>query len=406
VLRAPVILIALSALLVSCAAFSGAAGAGYSGDEAEWAAEEQEAGARRSAAEAAPPPEPGAEVAADSSPSIGRGAGPGTQQPVGFSDGGTGGGPGTVPERPSSEERLRVYSADLELTVGVVEDTRARITEAARSAGGYVESSSGEYITIRVPAERFEDVLARVEDFGAVRSRSVRTADVTEQYADLERRIELSERTRERFYVLLERTSDTEERVEILREIRRLTERIERLTAQLESLDRQIAYSRITVRLTARIQETGPNRGDIPFDWIAGLDPLERTTAEPSGRIDIDFPEDFAVFDTGRFVSAETAEGTRVRVGAVENEPEGDTAFWQKALSFHLGRFYLVEEELEAGAFSGVLFASKGAERFFYLVAVRASGDEITVAEAFFPSAEARGRRLGEVNAALSEVGQ
>lgn len=319
---------------------------------------------------------------------------------------GRGGGPQAVavPEQPPSEERRRVYSAELELLVTGVEETRGRVIAAAEEAGGYVESSSGAYVVIRVPADAFETVLGRIEGYGTVRSRAVRTADVTEQYADLERRIELAERTRERFYTLLERSTDTEERVEILREIRRLTERIEVLRSQLESLDRQIAYSRITVMLTARIDEAAPARSTIPFPWIAALDPLERTTAAPASRPRVELPSDYAVFDTGRFVRAETAAGTRVRIGAVENEPRGDTAFWQQALVHHLADLYRIERRIEPGAFAGVLLEAKGAQGFSYLVLAAARGDEIIVAEAFFPDAAARDRRLDEIVGVLSEV--
>ncbi|MFP4565088.1 MAG: DUF4349 domain-containing protein [Spirochaetaceae bacterium] len=319
----------------------------------------------------------------------------------------------TAPERPA-EERLRVYSAELELLVPRIEAAREEIIRAAEAAGGYVESSGGEYITIRVPAERFDGVVEEIEGVGRVSSRAVRTADVTEQYADLGRRLELAKRTRERFYTLLERTPDTEERVEILREIRRLTERIERLNAQIESLDRRIAYSRISVRLIARIQNGGPRRADIPFPWIAALDPLERTTGEPDRRPAVKLPADYAVFDTGRFVRAETADGTRVRIGAVEHEPRGDSLFWQDALIYHLGDFYTVVRRVEArrpGAtgrseetLRGALFASKGVQRFFYLVLAGARNGEIIVAEAFFPDADARDARLDEIRDALSEA--
>ena len=392
---------ALSILLTSCAGL-GPYGA-RRGDEA--AAQTK----RSSVPEASAAFEAPAELqAADAGEAgrTGRGDGPMT---VGGGAGGAGipaAAPGQppVPERPA-EERLRVYSAELGLLVSRVEPAREAVIRTAEEAGGYVESSGGEFITIRVPAERFDVVLEEIERIGQVSSRAVRTADVTEQYADLGRRLELAERTRERFYTLLERTSDTEERVEILREIRRLTERIERLNAQIESLDRQIDYSRITVRLVARIQTGAPGRADIPFPWIAALDPLERTTGEPESRPAVEFPADYAVFDTGRFVRAETAGGVRVRIGAVDNAPRGDTEFWKNALVFHLGDFYTVSEEVEAGPLLGALFEAKGPQPFSYLVLVGARDEEIIVAEVFFPNADARDARLAEIRTALAEVG-
>ena len=48
--------------------------------------------------------------------------------------------------------------------------------------------------------------------------------------------------------------------MKILREIRRLTEEIEQLKSSLDSLDRLIRYSRISVSLVPRIDETGELR--------------------------------------------------------------------------------------------------------------------------------------------------
>lgn len=332
--------------------------------------------------------EPPAEAASLS----GRGAGPVAMEPS------------APPQQAPEQNRLRIYSADLELIVSAVERARERVFAVAEEAGGYVESSDAQLVVIRVPAERFETTLSELEALGEVSSRAVRTADVTDQYADLERRIELAERTRSRLRSLLERTEDAEERVAVLREIRRLTERIEILRGRLQSLDRQIEYSRISVRLTARITEAAQTRAEIPFPWIAALDPLVTTTGEPSSKMELSLPADFAVFDTGRFFRAETASGTQVRIGAVENRPRGDAEFWQRALSYHLRDLYGTAEQVRAGDFRGVLFEAKGARRFSYLVLVSAEEDEILVCETFFPNEEAVEDRLDRIVSAVSEA--
>jgi hypothetical protein len=62
---------------------------------------------------------------------------------------------------------------------------------------------------------------------------------------------------------------------------------------------------------------------------------------------------------------------------------------------------YADTEDVETGGYRGALFTSKDLEPFYFLVAVKASGDEVQVAEAFFPDSESRERRLGEVLQAL-----
>jgi len=323
-------------------------------------------------------------------------------EPAGPADGQAGDGQGTDGAAP--QKRLRVYSAELELAVTSVEASRETAVRTAEEAGGYVESSSLDYVVIRVPAETFESVLSEIEGMGTILSRAVRTADVTEQFSDLKQRIDLSERTRERLYALLDRATETEERVKILREIRRLTEEIERMKAELESLDRLVRFSRITVRLVPRIARDDLSRDTIPFPWIARLDPLEVTTEEARGRIPLQLSDDFAVFEEGKQWLAEAAEGTRLKAGAVPNEPLGDSRFWARALEYHLRDFYSGTKNVVYGRFRGVLFESKDPQPFFYLAVVHVEEGELIVVETFFPNREALERRIGQIERMLSEA--
>jgi hypothetical protein len=255
---------------------------------------------------------------------------------------------------------------------------------------------------VRVPAGSFDAVMQELSGFGEVRARSVESTDVTDSYADLGRRAEIAKRTRQRLYDLLEKTTDVEERVGILREIRRLTEEIEQLSASLAVMEGQIALSRITIRLQSRIEEAGG--GGNPFPWIAGLSPLYPSSRASAAPISLTIPPDYAIFEQGKRVRIEAADGTRVSVGAIANEPRGDTTFWREALLYHLKGFYRSSTEVEAGSFRGGVFEGKDIEPFHYLVVVTVRGEEILLAEAFFPDAQARERRLPGILAMLEGV--
>lgn len=306
--------------------------------------------------------------------------------------------PSPLTEAPSPGEsprvRLRVFSADLELVVASVEQSRSQIIAVVEAAGGYVESSREDFLVVRVPAESFDATLESIESAGDVRSRFVSTADVTDQYADLEARLRIAETSRERLLQLLERTEDADERVAILREIRRLTEEIERLRSALESLSQLVRYSRITVQLISRIQMSQVSRSQIPFPWIAYLAPLDATTREASEKITVALADSFAVFSVGKYLHAEAADGTVVRAGAVTNDPAGNESFWQSALAYHLGPYYQSTRPVAAGPFRGVLLESKDTSPFFYLVMAQSRGTELIVMEVFFPDESARDRRL------------
>ena len=104
-----------------------------------------------------------------------------------------------------------------------------------------------------------------MQKLGEVANKVIETYDVSDTLRDQETRLRLAERSRERLYQLLERSSDVKERLAILHEIKRLTEEIEQVRLSLELLKNQIALSRITVELIPRQPEGEPRRAGIPF---------------------------------------------------------------------------------------------------------------------------------------------
>jgi hypothetical protein len=295
--------------------------------------------------------------------------------------------------------RLRIYSASLALVVDNVAAGKSRIIGIAEGAGGYVESASGATVVVRVPAADFNPLLSEIERGGRVAGRSVRTRDVTARVADLQSRLRVARQTRERLAALLQRTEDAEERVRILAELRRLIESIDQMESSLSSLQGQVAMSRIAVQLISRIDQDAVSRQRIPFGWLARLDPLRTTLATAVGW-GLPVEQEFAIF-AGDGFSAESAEGTRLRIGAVNNDPRGDASYWQRALEYHLGPLYDSAHPIVGGNFRGVLLQSKDREPFFYLIAVTLAAEELIVAEAFYPDASALERRQSAVLAAL-----
>jgi len=303
--------------------------------------------------------------------------------------------------QPARAERARIYSGWCRLVVDQLEQAKKELEQLAVSRGGYVESVNGTVVGLRVPAARFQEAFAAAQKLGEVTGKAIETYDVTDALRDQETRLRLAERARERLYQLLEKSTDVQQRLAILREIRRLTEEIEQVRLTLELLKNQIALSRITVELQQRRPEGEARRAGIPFPWIAALQPLYPSLPKSAGKTVPSLSDDFAVFAKEKRYRAESPEGTRVRVGTTANSPRADGEFWQKALLFHLGPRYRRAETLEQGDFRGVLFTSKDARPYSYLVAARVQGEQLCVFEAFFPDPEALGRRLATVQEAL-----
>jgi len=157
------------------------------------------------------------------------------------------------------QERLIIRSADLSLVVDDTQETVDAIGQMADAMGGFVVSSNtyqayeGQLagdVTIRVPAERFDDALETIKGFAVeVESENISGQDVTEEYVDLQARLESLKAAEER---LLEIMANAQNTTDLLQAEQQLTIRqseIEAIQGRLQFLEQSAALSRITVHL-------------------------------------------------------------------------------------------------------------------------------------------------------------
>jgi hypothetical protein len=136
------------------------------------------------------------------------------------------------------------------------------ITTLANEQGGYVSNAniyqSNEVprgsITIRVPAEKYEETLAKLRAMALrVERENTGTQDVTEEFVDLEARKANLEHTEAALQKLLDdrqqlgRTSDI---LEVHRELTNIRGQIEQIEGRMRYLANQAALSTITIELT------------------------------------------------------------------------------------------------------------------------------------------------------------
>ena len=160
------------------------------------------------------------------------------------------------------QQRQLIRTGDIELRVNDTEAAGESVREIAAERGGFVAASNREVnerhnetwrterVVIRVPSESFDDAVAEVEALGEVRSSETRTEDVTDQLVDIEARLENLRAERDRLRELYEQANETDDVLAVQRELADVQEEIERLEAKKASLERDVAYSTITVRLT------------------------------------------------------------------------------------------------------------------------------------------------------------
>jgi hypothetical protein len=128
----------------------------------------------------------------------------------------------------------------VERSNGFISDSYAYVTESGRQRGE---------MTIRVPEDSFLALVAELELLGRVQTKHLSGEDVTEEYIDLQARLNNSRRQEQRLLEILELAGTVEEVLEVERELERVRGEIEQMTGRLTYLDNRIELATITVSL-------------------------------------------------------------------------------------------------------------------------------------------------------------
>ncbi|MGC9444166.1 MAG: DUF4349 domain-containing protein [Candidatus Methanospirareceae archaeon] len=171
---------------------------------------------------------------------------------------------GKVPAESSSSalaltaEQKLIQRASLSIEVADFQTSSDALSQIVERAGGFISDSylyvtdtdrkRGE-ITIRVPRDRFLTVLTDLETLGTVTSQHISGEDVTEEYIDLQARLNNSGRQEQRLREILERAETVEEILEVERELERVRSEIEQMTGRITYLENRIELATITVSL-------------------------------------------------------------------------------------------------------------------------------------------------------------
>ena len=195
-------------------------------------------------------------------------------------------------------ERRVIQTGFMSIEVGDVQAASAQVQLTAEALGGFVENSSvsGDKdeafadITIRVPAASFSEALERIRRIGEVRSESLNAQDVTDQFIDLEARLNAATREEASLLDLLGRADDVQDVLIIERELTRIRSDIERVQGQLNFLERRVALSTLSVSLftpfAARTEPPSASFGLDADDVEDAIAAVEEVAAAVDGLVD------------------------------------------------------------------------------------------------------------------------
>jgi len=190
---------------------------------------------------------------------------------------------------PQGLGRTVIRNGQLQLQVESVSTTFDRVRLATEAAGGYVADSSisgrdqyqSAWLTIRIPADRFAQVVTELQGLAVVVDGfSTNSQDVTEEYADLQATIRNLKAVESQYLELLGRAQDIGEVLQVQDRLNQVRLQIDQVQGRINLLDQLTSLATLTVYLTpvSDVVDTEPSDsiGDAVREaWEASLDTLE-----------------------------------------------------------------------------------------------------------------------------------
>lgn len=159
-------------------------------------------------------------------------------------------------KKPETVDRKLIKEGRVEFESQQLNITRKSITQAVEKHQAYVSSDQefkssdriSNTIIIRIPAEAFDtflnDATKGVEKFD---SKNITVRDVTEEFVDVEARLETKKELEIRFLDLLKQAKSVSEVLEIEVQIGELRADIESIEGRLNYLKNQVSFSTLTM---------------------------------------------------------------------------------------------------------------------------------------------------------------
>lgn len=161
-------------------------------------------------------------------------------------------------EENRKEPRFVIRTGSLELIVADARKIAEEVGQITAETGGLVsesqiyEVSNGQYaaeLSLRIPENRFDSFIARLEELGEAADIRKASEDVTLTYLDLETRIKNLQAEEERLREILIEAKTVDDILKVEQELFRVRGEIEAMTTQFTYLQDQVAFSTIRLHL-------------------------------------------------------------------------------------------------------------------------------------------------------------
>lgn len=167
-------------------------------------------------------------------------------------------------EKAKAEEEARagatqkiITTVNLVMIVADVNETVSKVEQILQEVNGYVQDADFWFVndrprgnfTLRLPVEKVDETLPRLEALGQVERKNISGQDVTEEYYDVEARKNNLQKQEERYLELLSKANTVKDMLEIENELARIRGEIESFEARLKVLDNRVNLATINLEL-------------------------------------------------------------------------------------------------------------------------------------------------------------
>lgn len=153
-------------------------------------------------------------------------------------------------------ERKLIKQGSISFETDDCKETQQLIESVAKSLNGYL-SNNNQYsygdriqysVTIRVPSKNFDKLLEQIsKSVKELDDQNITVNDVTEEYVDVEARLEAKKKVEKRYLELLNKAHSVGDILQIENELARLREQIESTEGRLRYLKNQVSLSTLSI---------------------------------------------------------------------------------------------------------------------------------------------------------------
>lgn len=185
----------------------------------------------------------------------------------------------TSPKKQLKKDKKIIKNGTLRIRSNTFYESKKHIDQTVKALKGYYENEEldkNDYriqysLIIRLPARNFEQLVQGIEDGkDEILFKKINVNDVTEEFLDIETRLENKRKYLQRYKELLAKAKNVNEILSIEENIRQLMEEIESKEGRLKYLNDRVDLSTLRINLFKEFPVKVDKPADNPFSSRAG----------------------------------------------------------------------------------------------------------------------------------------